>query len=84
MGARAGTLLDHPFGLEVKAVWCKAEDYDDKIFPKSCKLARKSALSHKVKANEFLVIEDLIFDSPKTKEFVKILANLKLTEKNIL
>ncbi|OGU81993.1 MAG: 50S ribosomal protein L4, partial [Ignavibacteria bacterium RBG_16_35_7] len=44
----------------------------------------KSALSHKVKANQLVVVEDFNFDSPKTKEFTKILTNLKLSGKKTL
>ena len=48
------------------------------------KLARKSALAYKAKENEILVLEDLKFDQPKTKDFNSILANLKLDNSKTL
>jgi len=44
-------------------------------------LALKSALNAKLKDNEFMVLESLNLNSCKTKEFFKILTNLKVEEK---
>ena len=41
-------------------------------------LARKSALSYKAKEESILILEDLSFKSPKTKEFATLLKNLKV------
>ncbi len=83
-GARAGTSRS-PLWVGGGTIFGpKPRDYRQDLPKKVSKLARKSALSHKVKANQFLVIEDFNFDSPKTKEFVKILTNLKLTGKKTL
>jgi len=51
---------------------------------KSALLARKSALSIKAKNGEILVLEDLMFEKPKTKDFNSILKNLKLDDKKVL
>jgi large subunit ribosomal protein L4 len=51
---------------------------------KSTKLARKSALSIKAKNGEILVIEDVSFEKPKTKDFNSILKNLKVDDKKVL
>jgi len=51
---------------------------------KAVKLARKSALSIKAKNNEIIVLEDLSFEKPKTKDFSSILRNLELSGKKIL
>jgi large subunit ribosomal protein L4 len=51
---------------------------------KSAQLARKSALSLKAKAGEIMVVEDINFEKPKTKDFCSILKNLKIDDKKIL
>jgi large subunit ribosomal protein L4 len=40
-----------------------------------------SALSQKMNNKEIVVIEDFSFDTPKTKEFKKVLKNLELDNK---
>jgi large subunit ribosomal protein L4 len=47
-------------------------------------LARKSALSEKVKNNAFVVVEDLNFDGPRTKQVQDILNALKLNTKQAI
>jgi large subunit ribosomal protein L4 len=39
-------------------------------------LAKISALSHKARANQIVVVEDLNMDTPKTKTFVDVLGNV--------
>lgn len=51
---------------------------------KSSKLARKSALSLKAKEGEIMIIEDLNFEQPKTKDFGSIIKNLNIEDKKIL
>ncbi len=51
---------------------------------KSAHLARKSALSLKAKNGEIMVVEDINFEKPKTKDFSSILKNLKLEGKKVL
>lgn len=48
------------------------------------RLAIKSALSSKVKANEIVVLEELSFDAPKTKEMVAMLNNLSVERKALV
>lgn len=50
--------------------------YRYKLPKKVRRLAIKSALSSKVKEEELIVLENLTFDSPKTKEMVQMLNNL--------
>ena len=56
-------------------------DYSQKVNKKVKKLARKSALSLKLQDQQVLVIEDFTFDAPKTKEFVALKENLKISDK---
>ncbi len=62
----------------------KPRDYSFKLNKKVKVLARKSALSYKVRDNELLVVEDFNFEAPKTKEFINITKNLKVAEKKTL
>ena len=47
-------------------------------------LALKSALSTKINDNEFMALEAIKFDAPKTKEMVKVLANLEAPVKTLI
>ena len=59
-------------------------DYSFKLNKKVKSLARKSALSYKAQNNAILVVEDFNFEAPKTKEFVAVLNNLKVSDKKLL
>lgn len=53
-------------------------DYGFKLNKKVRRLARKSALSYKMKDAELVVLEDFTFDSIKTKKMIEVLNNLKV------
>ncbi len=55
-------------------------DYNSKLNKKLKRLARKSALSYKLKDNEVIIIEDFKLESFKTKEFKQILTGLNLDD----
>lgn len=59
-------------------------DYGFKLNTKLKRLARKSALSIKAKDANIVVLQDLNFEAPKTKEFVQLLENLKLDSSKVL
>ncbi len=59
-------------------------DYSFKLNKKVKRLARKSALSYKIKDNDLMVLEDFSFEQPKTKQYLQILNNLSLTDKKSL
>ena len=52
--------------------------YNDKVNKKVKSLARKSALSQKIKSKLFKIVDNLSLDSFKTKEFNEILDNLEV------
>lgn len=58
--------------------------YHFKLNKKVKRLARFSALSYKAKDNAILVLNDIQFETPKTKEFVKMTKNLKVDDKKSL
>jgi len=61
----------------------KPRQYDLKVNKKVKSLARKSALSNKIKSNLFKVVDDLAMDSIKTKDFSNVLNNLDLSNQKI-
>jgi large subunit ribosomal protein L4 len=83
-GARAGTTRS-PLWVGGGTIFGpKPRDYHQDVNKKVKKLARKSALSYKVKDKQLMVVEDFNFDAPKTKEFSDILKALKLEDKKSL
>jgi large subunit ribosomal protein L4 len=83
-GARAGSSRS-PLWVGGGSIFGpQPRDYTQKLNKKVVSLARKSALSYKAKANQIIVVEDFNFDSPKTKEFAKILNSLQLKGKKTL
>jgi len=82
--ARAGSIKSPIFRGGGTVFGPKPRDYSFKLNKKLKKLARRSALSYKVKDGALQVIEDLSFDQPKTKDFVGILNNLKSNDKKTL
>lgn len=59
-------------------------DYSFKLNKKVKALARKSALSYKAQNNGIIILEDFSFDAPKTKSFVSLINNLKVSDKKSL
>lgn len=55
----------------------KPRDYRLSLNKKLKRVALKSALSSKVADEKFIVVENLELSEPKTREMVKVLANLK-------
>lgn len=62
----------------------KPRDYRYTVPKKLKRLAMKSALSAKAQDNEIIVLDDLKFDAPKTKEMVKVLENVKANKKALI
>ncbi len=59
-------------------------DYGFKLNKKTRVLARKSALAYKAQENAIMVVEDFTLEAPKTKSFIEILNNLKVSGKKAL
>lgn len=58
--------------------------YSYKLPKKVRRLALKSALSSKVKEESLLVLDNIAFDAPKTKEFIKMLDALNVDTKALI
>ncbi len=83
-GARAGSIKNPLFRGGARVFGPQPRDYSEKVNKKVKDLARKSALSAKVKDNEVIVVEDFSFDAPKTKQMVEFKKNFNLDNKNSL
>ena len=53
-------------------------DYSFKLNKKEKRAALKSALTSRVQENKLIVVDSLKFDAIKTKDFVKVIENLKV------
>lgn len=62
----------------------KPREYRYSVPKKLKRLALKSALSAKVSDNELIVVDELKFDEPKTKEMVNVLKNIKADKKALI
>ena len=62
----------------------KPRSYRYSLNKKLKRLALKSALSAKVAGNELIVVDEFKFTEPKTKEIVKVLANIKADKKALI
>lgn len=82
--ARAGDIKNPLFRGGGRIFGPKPRDYGIRLNKKVKALARKSALSSKATAGQIIVVEDFAFESPKTKEFINILQNLKLDDQKIV
>ena len=59
-------------------------DYRKKLPKQVSQLARKSALSYKVKDGAIKIVEDFLIEKPKTKEMFSLLKALELSGKKIV
>jgi large subunit ribosomal protein L4 len=82
--ARAGSIKSPIFRGGGRTFGPIPRDYGFKLNKKVKQLARKSALTYKAKSNAIMVLEDFDFKAPKTKEYIDLLTNLKITDKKSL
>jgi large subunit ribosomal protein L4 len=83
-GARSGSIKSPLFSGGARAFGPHPRVYNFKLNKKVKQLARKSALSYKVKDSQILILEDFTFEEVKTKRFKELLSTLKLNEKKSL
>jgi len=76
--ARAGSIKNPLFRGGGRVFGPRPKSYSFKLNKKLKVLARKSALTYKAKEDSILVLDDLSFKTPKTKDFLSILKNLKI------
>jgi large subunit ribosomal protein L4 len=82
--ARAGSIKSGVFVGGGRMHGPRPRDYSFKLNKKLKQVARVSALSYKAKDKEVMVIDGISIDSPKTKDYLTILTNLKVSDKKTL
>ncbi|MFM7662556.1 MAG: 50S ribosomal protein L4 [Bacteroidota bacterium] len=83
-GARAGSAKSGTRVGGGRIFGPRPRSYDFKLNTKVRRLARKSAFSYKVQNDSLVVLEDLNYSSPKTKEFLNLVSYLKLENQKVL
>lgn len=82
--ARAGSIKNPLFRGGGTIFGPRVRTYSQKLNKNVKKLARKSALSIKMKEKAISVVEDFDFDTPKTKSFTDVVNALGLSDKKAL
>ncbi len=76
--ARAGTIRT-PVRVGGGVTFAKrARDFGKDMPKKQRRLARDSALLAKLQSGRVVIVDELSFESPRTKEFARVLGNLKI------
>jgi large subunit ribosomal protein L4 len=83
-GARKGNLRSPIYKGGGSIFGPKPHSYDFKLNRKVKDLAKISALSYKAKENAIVVVEDVVMESPKSKQFAGILKSLNISDKKTL
>ncbi len=83
-GSRKGNLRNPLYKGGGTVFGPKPHKYVIKLNKKVKELAMISALSYKAKENAIVVVEDINFETPKTKQFVDILKGLQVNGKKAL
>lgn len=82
--ARMGSIKSPVLRGGGRAFGPRPRDYSFKLNKKVKVLARKSALTYKALDKNIIVLEDLVFDKPKTKDLIVLKNNLKIENKKSL
>lgn len=83
-GSRKGSIKNPLYRGGARIFGPQPRDYSFKLNKKLKKLARKSALSYKVKDAQLTILEDFSFENPKTKNFTELMKNLQIVGKKVL
>jgi large subunit ribosomal protein L4 len=83
-GSRKGDINSPTFRGGARVFGPRPRDYSFKLNKKLKTLARRSALSYKVQESKITIVEDFNFETPKTKNFVKLMSAFNLTGTKVL
>ena len=83
-GARRGDINSPVLVGGARVFGPKPRNYSFKLNKKLKHLARKSALAYKAAQGEIVIVDNIQFDAPKTKDFVQMTNNLKINDKKSL
>ncbi len=82
--ARFGSIKSPLFRGGGRVFGPRPRNYSQKVNKKVKQLARKSALSYKMKDNAVIVVDNLAINDIKTKNIVEIQKNFKISDKKLL
>lgn len=82
--ARAGDIKNPLFRGGGRVFGPRPRNYEVRLSKKLKSLARKSALSYKVKEESVSILEDFTLENPKTKDLMGIIEKLSLVDKKTL
>ncbi len=84
-GSRKGDINNPLYYGGARVFGPRPRDYDQKLNKKVKRLARKSALSSKMKAGAIVVVEDFSYEAPGTKTYLNMLGKLNvMDQKSVL
>ena len=82
--ARQGSIRAPHYAHGGMAFAVKPRDYDQKVNRKERRLALKSAFTSRVEAGDVIVLDEISFSKPKTKDAVKVIADAGISAKRVL
>ena len=83
-GARKGNIRNPLYKGGGTIFGPKPHRYDIKLNRKVKDLAKISALSAKAKDNAIFIVEDIVLDTPKTKQFLGVMSALNVANKKTI
>jgi large subunit ribosomal protein L4 len=83
-GARAGHKRSPLWRHGGRIFGPRPRNYGFKLNKKVKRLARRSALTYKARENSIIVLENFNLKAPKTKDFLAIMAGLKISARKVL
>lgn len=83
-GARAGSIKSPLFNGGGRIFGPQPRDYSFKLNKKLKVVARRSALSYKAQDSNILILDEVQFDSIKTKNYAKLIADLNVSNEKTL
>tara|TARA_B100000315_G_C14595059_1_gene598411 strand:- start:11991 stop:12626 length:636 start_codon:yes stop_codon:yes gene_type:complete len=82
--ARAGTIRSPLWRSGGVTFGPKPKNYQYNLPKKMKRLARRSVLSQRANDKEIMVIDEIQFDAPNTKNFLNVLKNLNIDQKKVV
>ena len=83
-GARRGDINSPVLDGGARVFGPTPRDYSFKLNKKVKQLARRSAWTYKAQNEGIIVVENFAFEAPKTKEYIAMTDNLKISDKKSL
>lgn len=83
-GARVGDINSPVLRGGARVFGPRPRDYSFKLNKKLKRLARKSALTYKVKSENLFVVDSILFDTQKTKNCIEFLSSFNVQNKKSL